>query len=107
MTVSENFIEFVLDQLSQLDGISTRKMFGGLAIYQYRVIFALISDDMVYLKVYKTTIEKYLQADSKPLQPFPNRPAVKSYYEVPVDILEDSEKFTKWVEESLFAQKEK
>jgi len=101
MVVSENFMEYVLDQLSLLDGISTRKMFGGVAIYRYKKIFALVSDDTVYMKVDETTKAKYIDAGSTPLVPFPNRPIIKSYYELPVDILENVDELVEWVEESL------
>ena len=93
MTVSENFIEYILDQLSDWKGISTRKMFGGLAIYRYGKIFAFVGDDIIYLKVDETSKEKYKKLDSKPFIPFPDRPVIESYYSLPANILEDSEKF--------------
>lgn len=105
MTVSENFIEYVLDQLSQLDGLSTRKMFGGVAIYRYGIVFALVGNDVVYLKVDENTKEKYIELGAEAFRPFPNRPVVKSYYEVPLNVLENSEKFIEWAEESLSIQK--
>lgn len=107
MTVSENFIEYILDQLSNWDGITTRKMFGGLALYHYGQIFSFVADDVIYLKVNETTKEKFLNAGSKPFTPFPNRPVIKSYYELPADIIEDPEKFIEWAEESLCIQKNK
>lgn len=101
MTISNNFIEYVLDQLEDWDGITTRKMFGGLAIYRYGKIFAFVGDDIIHLKVDETTKEKYIKLDSKPFKPFPNRPIIESYYSLPANILEDSEKFIEWAEESL------
>lgn len=105
MTVSENFIEYVLDQLSNWDGISKRKMFGGLALYRYGQIFSFVADDIVYLKVNEITKEKFLDAGSKPFKPFPNRPIIESYYELPANIIEDPDKFIEWAEESLSIKK--
>lgn len=105
MTVSENFKEYVLEQLSHLDGLSARRMFGGVAIYQYGTVFALISDDVVYLKVDETTVDKYIEEGSNAFKPFPNRAVIKSYYDLPINVLEDSDKFIEWAEESIAVQK--
>lgn len=101
MAVSKNFMEYILDQLSPCEGISKRKMFGGIALYRYREVFAFVFDDTVYLKVNETTKEKFLIAGARPFKPFPNRPVIESYYELPVNVIENSEKFIEWIDDSL------
>jgi len=37
-------------------------------------------------------------------KPFPKRPTIKSYFEIPPDVLENSEELIEWAEESLSIQ---
>jgi len=107
MSLSKSFIEYVLDQLSYCSGVHTRKMFGCMALYRNGEVFAFISDDVIYLKVNEITKEKFILAGSKPFKPFPNRPIIESYYELPIDIIENSEKFIEWIDEALSNNKKK
>jgi DNA transformation protein len=105
MAVSEGFLEYVLEQLYSWDGVTPRKMFGGVGLYRDSKMFGLIADDVIFLKVNDKTREKFIEAGSSPFQPFADKGVMKSYYEVPVDILEDSELLIAWSEESLAIQK--
>ena len=80
-------------------------MFGGAGLYRDGKMFALISDNVVYLKVDKTNRDKFLIAGSSPFKPFPNKPTIMSYFEIPPDILENSEELIEWANESLSIQK--
>jgi DNA transformation protein and related proteins len=51
MAGSNEFVEFVLEGLQPLRGVSARRMFGGWGIYKDGVMFALIAQDTLYLKV--------------------------------------------------------
>jgi DNA transformation protein len=51
MARSSEFVEFVLESLRPLGGVSARRMFGGHGIYKDGVMFALIAYDQLYLKV--------------------------------------------------------
>ena len=51
MSVSDEFLEFVVDQLSSWGGVTARKMFGGAGLYRDGKMFGLIADDVAYLKV--------------------------------------------------------
>lgn len=104
MAVSEGFLEYVLDQFSGWGGVSARKMFGGAGLYRHGKMFGLVADDVTYLKVNETNREKYISAGSSPFIPFPDRPTIMSYYEVPGDILEDPGELIEWAEESLSLQ---
>ena len=51
MAQSSEFVEFVLESLQPLRGVSARRMFGGWGIYKDGVMFALIAYDQLYFKV--------------------------------------------------------
>ena len=105
MTVSDSFLDYLIDQLSGFRDVSARKMFGGAGLYCDGKVFAFVADDMVYFKVDDTNREKYVKAGSKPFQPFPDKPTLMSYFEIPADVLEDSDELIKWADESLSIQK--
>lgn len=107
MSVSKGFLDFILDQLSKWGNVSARRMFGGAGLYRDGKMFALIADDVVYLKVDDTNRDKFIQRGASPLKPFPNRPTVLSFYEVPEDIVESPGELIEWAEESLFIQKKR
>ncbi|HEY8378527.1 MAG TPA: TfoX/Sxy family protein [Nannocystis sp.] len=50
MASSREFLDFVLDQLRGVGGVSTRKMFGEYAIYVGNKVVAFVCDDRLFLK---------------------------------------------------------
>jgi len=107
MTVSNEYLENMMDQLSTWGKVTARKMFGGAGLYRDGKMFGLVYDDIAYLKVDETNREKFIEAGSAPFKPFPDRPKMRSYFEIPPDILEDPEELIKWAQESLFIQKKR
>ncbi len=105
MAVSNDFLEYILDQLSSWGEVSIRKMFGGAGLYRDGKMFALVADDVVYFKVDDTNKEKFVQAGSAPFKPFEDRATVMSFFELPPDILENREELIEWAKESLSIQK--
>jgi DNA transformation protein len=50
MRVSDGFLALLQDQLSDLGTVTARRMFSGAGVYIDGVIFALVIDDVLYLK---------------------------------------------------------
>lgn len=107
MAVSSDFLEYILDQLSAWGDVTARRMFGGAGLYRDGKMFGLVADNVAYLKVDETNKDKFLAAGSSPFKPYPNKPTTMSYFEIPTDILENSEKLIEWAEESLSIQKKR
>ena len=107
MAVSNDFLNFVLDQLSAWGNVHVNRMFGGAALYQEDLAFAMIANDIVYLKVDDTNKEKYIAAGSTQLKPFKSNATVLSFYNIPCDVLENADEFVKWAKESLEIQKKR
>ena len=57
MATSKAYLEFVLGQLSELDGISTRAMMGEYVLYYQGKVVGGIYDDRLLLKPTKTALE--------------------------------------------------
>lgn len=97
----ESFREYVIDQLSDVPHLRTRKMFGGLGIYSDDVFFALVtSGDVLYFKTSEKTSRQYISAGSDFFKPSPEQ-HLKNYYEVPPEVLEDREVLIEWAREAI------
>ena len=105
MTVSDGFLEYIIDQLAKWGDVTAKRMFGGAGLYRNGKMFGLVADDVAYLKVDDTNRDKFITRGSSPSKPFPNRPTMLSFFEIPEDILESPEELIEWAEESLSIQK--
>ena len=103
MAVSDEYLTYVLEQLEGLGPVHARKMFGGAGIYCQRVMFALVADDVLYMKVDDANRADFEAVGMAPFQPFPDKSSVMSYYEVPADVLEAREQLTAWAHKALEA----
>ncbi len=102
MAVSSDYADFVLEQLSGLPRLASRRMFGGLGLYCDELFFGLISDDVLYFKVDDSNRADYEALGMRRFAPYPDRPSWKmAYYEVPADVLEDREQLTGWARKSI------
>lgn len=103
MPVSDEYLEFVLDQMQNLGPLTSRRMFGGAGIFIDGKMFALIADDTLYLKADDSNRERFTAADCRQFQPWPDKPAVMPYYEVSTEVLEDCDLLSDWAEGSVEA----
>ncbi len=94
MSVSEGYIDYLLDQLDGLGDISVRRMFGGAGLYLDGVFFAIVADDLLYFKVDDSNLPDYLSAGMA-------RFHTLRYYEVPAEVIEDREALRQWAEKAV------
>ncbi len=93
---ADGFKDFVLDQLMNgLRGVTCRAMFGGHGLYCGEVFFGILHKGRLYLKTDDRSRADYVRHGMKPFRPNP-RQTLRTYYEVPVDILDDQEQLTAW-----------
>jgi len=96
----DGFTEFVLDQLIGMSQVTCRAMFGGYGLYQRTVFFGIIHKEHLYLKVTPTTVRQYEAHGMKPFRPN-SKQTLRSFYEVPIQIIEDSEQLMEWAAASV------
>jgi DNA transformation protein len=101
MAVSDEFLEWIVDQFSMLGTVTVRRMFGGAGLYCDGRMFGIVADDTAYLKVDDSNREDFVRAGSSPFNPYPEIATGKSYYEIPVDILENPTVLAEWARRSL------
>lgn len=103
MTVNSSFVDNVLEQFVGAEGISTRRMFGGVGIYRYGTMFAIIADDRLYFKVNSANKSDYQDAGSVPFiydkhdKHGGKKLVTMSYWEVPPHVLEDKDLIFIWM----------
>jgi DNA transformation protein len=109
MAVSDEFMNYVLDQLSHWGSVSVRRMFGGAGLYQEGRMFGLIADDVVYLKVDDASRDDFVKAGSSPFNPYPEltKATTFTYYEIPPEVLENRDTFRRWAQRSLDIQEKR
>jgi DNA transformation protein and related proteins len=95
----DGFKDFVLDQLADLRGLTCRSMLGGYGLYCGRVFFGIVHKGRLYFKTNDTTAQRYRTRKMKPFRPNAKQ-TLKTYYEVPVDVLEDTGELTRWAREA-------
>jgi DNA transformation protein len=97
---SDSFKDFVLDQLGELHGVTCRAMFGGHGLYRHETFFGIIHKGRLYFKTNDATRRNYSARGMKPFQPN-GKQRLKTYYEVPAEIIEDQELLTSWAEQAI------
>ena len=104
MPQSQEYLQYVLEQLHGLGGVVSRRMFSGAGLYQDDVFFGLLFRDTLYFKVNDANRADYESRGMGRFQPFPDKPHLSlTYYEVPVDVLEDREELASWARRSIAA----
>lgn len=102
MAVSEDYLQFVLEQLAGLGRVTPRRMFGGVGLYHEERFFGLIAGDTLYFKVNDSNRSDYEARGMNRFRPFPDKPYWSmTYYEVPADTLEDADECMAWARKSV------
>ena len=102
MAISDEFVEYILEQLSSWGEVSVRRMFGGAGLSRSGTMFAVIADDVAYLKVDDSNRDDFVRAGSAPFEPYPDKikTTIRTYYEIPAEVLEDPAELARWAERS-------
>jgi len=102
------FGAYVLDQLSGLDDVEAKPMFGGAGFYLDGVFFGILYKEHLYFRTSPATTRDYTKRKMKPFTPFDGkRGSSKTYYEVPVEILESPPDLASWARKAASAAEEK
>lgn len=102
--MGSEFVRHLLDMLEPLGPVGARRMFGGYGIYLDRLMFALVADDALYLKV---DDESRGEFEAAGLEPFryvkQGKSFTMSYHAAPEDALEDPELMRDWARKAIDA----
>ena len=96
----------MLDQLKDLDGVDARRMFGGYVLDRDETFFGILHRGKLYFKVDESTVGEDRKRKMKPFRPNPKQ-TLRSYYQVPVEIIEDGDRLGAWAEAAIRCQRKK
>jgi len=100
MTHADSFKDFIVDQLRDVKGLRVRRMFSGYGFYSDEVFFGIISKARLYFKTDARTRQAYLDRGMRAFRPNPKQ-ELQTYYEVPVEVLEDRDELARWASEAI------
>jgi len=101
----EPFVDTCIDVLSSVGEVSARRMFGGHGIYHGAIMFALIADDVLYLKTDEASRPHFEDAGSRPfvLERQRGKRITMSYWEMPAEGFESPDQGDLWAGRALSA----
>lgn len=98
------YIDYLLELMSPLGQVSARAMFGGFGVYADGVFFAIVVDDVLYLK---TDEENRPHFESIGLEPFTYEAKgtrmSMSYHRCPEEALESAPLMAEWARGAIAA----
>ncbi len=104
MKKKSGFIDYILDQLRPFGGVTARAMFGGHGLYKNGVFFGLVAEERLFFRVSDATRPRYEEAGMPPFAPYGMKP-MRSYYEVPADVVESPPQISDWAAEAVMDAK--
>ena len=96
MKNQSSYVAFIVEQFSPLGEITAKSMFGGHCLYCDGTVFALIANNILYLKADSVNQPAFEERGLKPFHPFDRPDAAMRYFTAPVDILEDPDAMKLW-----------
>jgi DNA transformation protein len=94
---------FVLELLEPLGGVGLRRMFGGAGLFRDGLMFALIADERLYLKVGDGNRADFAAAGCGPFvyRAASGKRAIMSYHEAPDFLLDDQDALLDWARKAI------
>jgi DNA transformation protein len=97
MKSANEFAAYAVELLSTVGWVTARRMFGGYGLYCDGTMFALIADDVLYLKADDENRGEFERAGATPFVYEANgKRTVMSYFRAPAEALESREVAAPW-----------
>lgn len=97
MKPSSEFVDNLHEVFALFGPISARRMFGGYGIYHDGLMFALVADDVLYLKADPVAKAAFVDLGLPPFEYMKNGKSTKmSYHLAPEEIYDDPEAARDW-----------
>jgi DNA transformation protein len=99
MPKHSEFVDYLLESLASFGFVTAKSMFGGYGIYRGELMFALVADDVLYLKVDDHNRAQFEACGSQPfVYEKQGKPLAMSYYQLPEEALDNSVELCRWAE---------
>ena len=96
------FTDYLQEVFEPFGPIAARRMFGGYGIYHDGIMFALVADDMLYMKADDANAHYFEEKGLSQFEyPKANKMVKLSYYQAPEEIMEDPVEAAIWARRSF------
>lgn len=105
MVASDSFAEFLREQLAPLGRVTLRRMFGKTGVFCDGVMFAMVTDNMLYLRVDDRNREAFEEAAASPPLNYGKKGATidLSFWRAPERLFDEPDEFVDWARLALAA----
>jgi DNA transformation protein len=105
MVASDTFTEFIREQLAPLGRVTMRRMFGKTGVFCDGLMFGIVTEDTLYLRVDDHNRAFFKEAESAPPLSYEKqgRTIALSFWRVPERLLDEPDEFVGWAREALEA----
>lgn len=105
MVASDSFAEFLREQLAPLGRITMRRMFGKTGVFCDGVMFGMVTDNTLYLRVDEENRETFKEAAASPPLNYAKGGGTidLSFWRVPERLFDEAEEFFAWARAALAA----
>lgn len=105
MVASDSFAEFLREQLAPLGRVTVRRMFGKAGVFCDGVMFGMVTDNMLYLRLDKHNRPAFEEALSFPLLSYEKKGATidLSFCRAPERLFDEPDELVAWARLALEA----
>ncbi len=104
MPKQSDYVIYLLEQLADFGEVEAKSMFGGHGLYQDGLMFGLVADDQVYLKVDAESDPEFVELGLEPFRYEKNgRSSTMSYYLPPDGAVDNRSEICEWAQKGLNA----
>jgi DNA transformation protein len=105
MVASDIFGEFLREQLASLGRVTMRRMFGKTGVFCDGLMFAMVTEDTLYLRVDDHNRAAFKEAESFPPLSYEKKGSTidLSFWRTPERLLDEPDELVTWAREALAA----
>ncbi|WP_395713091.1 TfoX/Sxy family protein [Reyranella sp.] len=105
MVASASFAEFLRDQLAPLGHLSMRRMFGKTGVFCQGVMFGMVTEDTLYVRVDNHNRETFKEAEAYPPLNYAKQgnSIDLSFWRVPERLIDEPDELVTWARAALAA----
>src|SRR5258708_2605369 len=105
MVASDSFAEFLREQFAALGRITLRRMYGKTGVFCDGVLFGMVTDNMLYLRVDERNREAFKEAASSPPLNYAKGGSTidLSFWRAPERLFDEPDELVAWARVALAA----